>query len=125
MADDRHAHPQGLDLSQEIDGKLEEGYWRSHQVPMSEMRGHPEHVRILGDWMKSYRPAEPFDANGRLIPELEALPPRGPRRMSANPHANGGALLRDLRLPDFCDYGVDVGSGKILVRPREGGRLQS
>ena len=102
--------PKGWTCPKEIDGKREEGYWRSHQVPMSAMRGHPEHVRILENWMKSYRPDELFDASGRLIPELAALPPTGTRRMSANPHANGGSVLHDLRLPDFCDYAVDVPS---------------
>ena len=100
--------PKGWTCPKEIDGKREEGYWRSHQVPMSAMRGHPEHVRILEAWMKSYRPEELFDATGRLVPELLALPPTGSRRMSANPHANGGLLLRDLRMPDFRDYAVDV-----------------
>jgi xylulose-5-phosphate/fructose-6-phosphate phosphoketolase len=75
---------------------------------MSEIRGHPEHVRILEGWMKSYRPEELFDETGRLKPELSAFPPSGTRRMSANPHTNGGALLHDLRLPDFCDYAVEV-----------------
>ena len=102
--------PKGWTCPKEIDGKKEEGYWRSHQVPMSEMRGHPEHVRILETWMKSYRPEELFDDTGRLKSELAALPPQGTRRMSANPHANGGALLRDLRLPNFSDYAVDVPS---------------
>ena len=77
---------------------------------MSEIRGHPEHVRILEDWMKSYRPEELFDATGRLKAELAALAPSGTRRMSANPHTNGGALLHDLRLPDFRDYAVEVSS---------------
>ena len=102
--------PKGWTCPKEIDGKREEGYWRSHQVPMSEMRGHPEHVRILEAWMKSYRPEELFDATGRLAPELLALPPSGDRRMSANPHANGGELLRGLRLPDFRAYAVNVPS---------------
>ena len=102
--------PKGWTCPKEIDGKREEGYWRSHQVPISEMRGHPEHVRILEAWMKSYRPEELFDATGRLAPELLALPPSGERRMSANPHANGGELLRGLRLPDFRAYAVNVPS---------------
>ena len=100
--------PKGWTCPKEIDGKREEGYWRSHQVPMSEMRGNPGHVRILEWWMKSYRPEELFDDNGRLNGELAALSPQGSRRMSANPHANGGLLLRDLRLPNFRDYAVDV-----------------
>ena len=82
--------PKGWTCPKEIDGKREEGYWRSHQVPMSEIRGHPEHVRILEGWMKSYRPEELFDATGRLKAELAALAPSGTRRMSANPHTNGG-----------------------------------
>ncbi len=100
--------PKGWTCPKEIDGRRTEGYWRSHQVPMGEMHNSPEHVRILEAWMKSYRPDELFDDNGRLRPELAALPPGGERRMSANPHANGGLLLRDLRLPDFRDYAVEV-----------------
>jgi len=102
--------PKGWTCPKEIDGKRTEDYWRSHQVPMGEMHSNPEHVRILEDWMKSYRPDELFDDAGRLIPELARLPPEGDRRMSANPHANGGLLLRDLRLPDFRDYAIDVPS---------------
>jgi xylulose-5-phosphate/fructose-6-phosphate phosphoketolase len=100
--------PKGWTCPKEIDGKRTEDYWRSHQVPMGEMHGNPEHVRILERWMQSYRPAELFDARGRLAPELRELAPRGERRMSANPHANGGLLLRDLRLPNFRDYAVEV-----------------
>jgi xylulose-5-phosphate/fructose-6-phosphate phosphoketolase len=107
--------PKGWTCPKEIDGKKEEGYWRSHQVPMSAMRGHPEHVRILETWMKSYRPEELFDETGRLKAELAALPPQGTRRMSANPHANGGQLLRDLRLPDFRDYAVNVPSPGAVI----------
>ena len=102
--------PKGWTCPKEIDGKREEGYWRSHQVPMSAMRGHPEHVHVLETWMKSYHPDELFDANGRLKSELAALAPEGTRRMSANPHANGGQLLHDLKLPNFRDYAVDVSS---------------
>ncbi len=102
--------PKGWTCPKEIDGKRAEDFWRSHQVPMSEMRGHPEHVRVLEGWMKSYRPEELFDGEGGLRPELAGLAPRGERRMSANPHANGGLLMRDLRLPDFRDYAVDVKS---------------
>ena len=109
--------PKGWTCPKEIDGKREEGYWRSHQVPMSEIRGHPEHVRILEGWMKSYRPGELFDATGRLKAELAALAPSGTRRMSANPHTNGGALLRDLRLPDFPDYAVEVPSSGAVTAP--------
>jgi len=100
--------PKGWTCPKQIDGKKTEGYWRSHQVPMGEMHQNPEHVKILEAWMKSYRPGELFDDAGHLKPELADLPPKGERRMSANPHANGGLLLRDLKLPDFRDYAVDV-----------------
>ncbi len=100
--------PKGWTCPKEIDGKRTEDYWRSHQVPVDEMQTNPQHVRILERWMKSYRPEELFDEDGRLRPELAALPPKGERRISANPHANGGLLLRDLRLPDFRDYAVEV-----------------
>jgi xylulose-5-phosphate/fructose-6-phosphate phosphoketolase len=97
--------PKGWTCPREIDGKLCEGYWRSHQVPMGDM-DEPGHIRVLEEWMRSYRPDELFDANGRLEPELAALAPSGERRMSANPHTNGGLLLRELRLPDFRDYAI-------------------
>jgi xylulose-5-phosphate/fructose-6-phosphate phosphoketolase len=100
--------PKGWTGPKEIDGKPVEGTWRSHQVPMSEVRTNDANRAILESWMRSYQPEELFDANGSLIPELAALPPQGRRRMSANPVANGGALLRDLDLPDFRDYAVDV-----------------
>src|SRR4051795_3745046 len=100
--------PKGWTCPKEIDGKRTEGYWRAHQVPMGEMHGNPGHVRALEAWMRSYRPEELFDQAGRLRPELAGLAPEGSRRMSANPHANGGALLRELRLPDFRDYAVQV-----------------
>src|SRR5262249_60248129 len=98
----------GGTCQKEIGGKRAGDYWRSHQVPMGEMHETPAHVRILEEWMKSYNPAELFDGSGRLRPELAALPPRGTRRMSANPHTNGGLLLRELRLPNFRDYAVEV-----------------
>ena len=100
--------PKGWTCPKEIDGRRTEDYWRSHQVPMGEMHDNPAHVRLLEEWMKSYKPEELFDDDGRLKPELAALPPRGLRRMSANPHTNGGVVLRDLRLPDFRDYAVEV-----------------
>ncbi len=99
--------PKGWTCPPVIDGKKCEGYWRAHQVPMGDM-DKPEHLRILEGWMKSYRPAELFGADGGLVPELTALPPVGHRRMSDNPHANGGLLLRDLRLPDFREYAVET-----------------
>jgi xylulose-5-phosphate/fructose-6-phosphate phosphoketolase len=100
--------PKGWTGPHEVDGKQVSGTSRSHQVPMGEMSAHPEHVHILEDWMKSYRPEELFDAAGTLKAELADLAPRGARRMGANPHANGGQLLRELRLPDFRDYAVAV-----------------
>ena len=102
--------PKGWTCPKEIDGKRTEDSWRSHQVPMGEMHENPAHVRLLEEWMQSYRPAELFDEEGRLMPELADLAPRGSRRMSANPHTNGGLLLRELRLPDFRDYAVSVPS---------------
>ena len=101
--------PKGWTCPAEIDGKKCEDYWRAHQVPMSDM-DKPEHVQILEGWMKSYRPEELFDDGGRLRPELAALAPAGHRRMSDNPHANGGLMLHDLKLPDFRDYAVEVPS---------------
>ena len=101
--------PKGWTCPREIDGKQCEDYWRSHQVPMGDM-DKPEHVKILQEWMQSYRPEELFDDGGRLRPEIAALAPTGERRMGANPHANGGAVLKDLRLPDFRDFAVDVTS---------------
>ncbi|HEY1233696.1 MAG TPA: phosphoketolase family protein [Candidatus Binatia bacterium] len=102
--------PKGWTGPKDVDGKRTEGYWRSHQVPMAEMHSNPEHVKLLERWMKSYKPEELFDERGRLRAELAALPPKGARRMSANPHANGGVLLKDLRLPDFREYAVEVPS---------------
>jgi xylulose-5-phosphate/fructose-6-phosphate phosphoketolase len=100
--------PKGWTCPEEIDGKRCEDYWRSHQVPMGEMHENPEHIRILEGWMKSYRPEELFDEKGKFKAELAALAPKGKRRMGANPHANGGLLLRDLTLPDFRKYEVKV-----------------
>ncbi|HEV3255475.1 MAG TPA: phosphoketolase family protein, partial [Gemmataceae bacterium] len=99
--------PKGWTGPKEVDGQKTEGYWRSHQVPITDM-SHPGHVQLLEKWLKSYKPDELFDQAGKLVPELAELPPRGERRMSANPHANGGLLLKDLKLPDFCGYAVDV-----------------
>jgi len=100
--------PKGWTGPHEVDGKLVEGTWRSHQVPLTDLFTKPDHLALLERWMKSYRPEELFDATGRLRSELAALAPTGERRMSANPHTNGGLLLRDLRLPDFRDYAVEV-----------------
>jgi xylulose-5-phosphate/fructose-6-phosphate phosphoketolase len=102
------ASPKGWTGPKMIDGKANEGTFRSHQVPLSDPAKNPEHLRQLENWLRSYRPAELFDEQGRLKPELAALAPSGERRMGANPNANGGALLRDLRMPDFAEYAVDV-----------------
>jgi xylulose-5-phosphate/fructose-6-phosphate phosphoketolase len=100
--------PKGWTGPKKVGGKTVEGYWRAHQVPMADVRDNPENLKLLEKWMKSYRPEELFDADGRLVEELRALAPKGRRRMSANPHANGGQLRRALRLPDFRDYAVPV-----------------
>ena len=100
--------PKGWTGPREVDGLQVEGTWRAHQVPVLGAREDAGHRKILEDWMLSYRPEELFDADGRLLPELRALAPEGERRMSANPHANGGILLADLHLPDFRDYAVTV-----------------
>jgi xylulose-5-phosphate/fructose-6-phosphate phosphoketolase len=100
--------PKGWTGPKEVDGLPVEGTFRAHQVPLSEVRAKPEHLRMLESWMKSYRPEELFDANGRLHSEIASLAPKGDRRMGANPHTNGGLLLRDLELPNFRDYAVDV-----------------
>ncbi len=91
-----------------VDGKKTEGSWRSHQVPLSNLATRPDHLEMLERWLKSYRPEELFDESGAPVPEVADLAPRGARRMGANPHANGGLLLRDLMLPDFRDHAVDV-----------------
>ncbi len=100
--------PKGWTGPKEVDGVQIEGTFRAHQVPLTGFAEDPAHVRLLEDWMRSYRPDELFDERGALAPEISALAPRGARRMSANPHANGGLLLRDLALPDVRDYAVDV-----------------
>jgi xylulose-5-phosphate/fructose-6-phosphate phosphoketolase len=100
--------PKGWTGPKKVDGKKTENFWRSHQVPFAEMASKPSHVKLLERWMKSYKPKELFDREGRLVPELAALAPEGERRMGANPHANGGLLLKDLKMPDFRDYAVNV-----------------
>src|SRR5262249_40367599 len=100
--------PKGWTCPAEIDGKRTQGNRRARQAPLGETHAKPAHVHIVEQRMKSYKPEELFGDAGRLRPELAALPPRGSRRMSANPHTNGGLLLRDLRLPDFRDYAVTV-----------------
>jgi xylulose-5-phosphate/fructose-6-phosphate phosphoketolase len=100
--------PKGWTGPDTVDGVQIEGTFRAHQVPLAEVRTNPAHLAQLQAWMRSYHPEELFDANGSLVAELAALAPRGDRRMSASPHANGGVLLHDLRLPDFRDYAVPV-----------------
>jgi xylulose-5-phosphate/fructose-6-phosphate phosphoketolase len=100
--------PKGWTGPKEVDGHQVEGTFRSHQVPVTDFAQKPEHLKILEDWMRSYRPEELFDEDGALVAELAELAPKGSRRMGANPHANGGILLRDLSMPDFRDYAVDV-----------------
>ncbi|HXI41671.1 MAG TPA: phosphoketolase family protein, partial [Bryobacteraceae bacterium] len=100
--------PKGWTCPKEIDGKPVEGTFRAHQVPVADFVAHPEHLKILEQWMRSYHAEELFDAGGALRPDLAALAPKGDRRMGANPHANGGLLLQDLAMPDFASYAVDV-----------------
>jgi xylulose-5-phosphate/fructose-6-phosphate phosphoketolase len=102
------ASPKGWTGPKIVDGKPNEGTFRSHQVPLSDPAKNPEHLRQLESWLRSYRPEDLFGGDGRLLPELKALAPSGARRMGANPHANGGMLLRDLRMPDFTEHAVDV-----------------
>jgi len=102
------ATPKGWTGPAVVDGKPVEGTWRAHQVPLAEVRTNDSHRAQLEDWLRSYRPAELFDPEGRPLPDITALAPDGPRRMGATPHANGGLLTRDLDLPDFRSYAVDV-----------------
>jgi xylulose-5-phosphate/fructose-6-phosphate phosphoketolase len=100
--------PKGWTGPKIVDGKLIEGTWRAHQVPLSELATNPEHLKMLEAWMKSYKPEELFDQKGKLSFEISQLAPNGDRRMGANPHSNGGCLLCDLKMPNFRDYTVDV-----------------
>ncbi len=107
--------PKGWTGPKEVDGQKTEDCWRSHQVPFAEMATKPEHVKLLEQWMKRYKPEELFDESGALMPELLELAPKGLRRMGANPHANGGLLLKDLNMPDFRDYAVEVSKpGQVM-----------
>ncbi|MBP2704552.1 phosphoketolase family protein [Microbispora sp. RL4-1S] len=117
--------PKGWTGPREVDGLPVEGTWRSHQVPLTEVRSRPDHLELLWEWMWSYRPRELFHQDGRPVPEITRTVPVGGRRMSANPHANGGELLRPLVLPDFRDYAVEVKSpGSAFTEPtRVLGRL--
>jgi xylulose-5-phosphate/fructose-6-phosphate phosphoketolase len=100
--------PKGWTGPKEVDGKKVEGFWRAHQLPVDNIRNNPEHLTILETWMRSYRPETLFDADGCLVPELQALAPTGAHRMGANPHANGGTLKRKLELPDYHAHAVEV-----------------
>lgn len=100
--------PKGWTGPKEVDGHKVEGTWRSHQVPLAKIQENPAHLQQLEAWMRSYKPDELFDSTGKLLPELKDLAPTGNRRMSANPHANGGKLRRSLKMPDFRDYGIEV-----------------
>ncbi|MGY3583109.1 xylulose-5-phosphate/fructose-6-phosphate phosphoketolase [Bradyrhizobium sp. USDA 4341] len=100
--------PKGWTGPKEVDGLKVEGFWRAHQVPIANPRGNPEHLKLLEHWMSTYEPDKLFDSNGRLAPELQALAPAGDRRMGANPHANGGLLKRELKLPDFRAHAVEI-----------------
>jgi xylulose-5-phosphate/fructose-6-phosphate phosphoketolase len=112
--------PKGWTGPKEVDGHKVEGFWRAHQVPLAEVHENPLHLTLLEEWLRSYRPENLFDANGRLLAELRELAPQGMHRMGANPHANGGLLRKALRLPDFRDYAVDIGKpGTTEVGPTQ------
>ena len=113
--------PKGWTGPKVVDGLQIEGTFRAHQVPMLVDPEHPEHVPLLESWMRSYKPEELFDQNGRLIPELADLAPKGDRRMGANPHANGGLLLHDLKMPDFHDHAVHVAAPGAVEGARYAG----
>jgi xylulose-5-phosphate/fructose-6-phosphate phosphoketolase len=117
--------PKGWTGPKMVDGKQIEGTYRAHQVPIAEVKSNPQHIRQLEEWMKSYRPGELFDGEGKLKPELAELAPDGVRRMGANPHANGGLLLKDLIMPNFREYAVDVPKpGKTIAEAtREMGKF--
>lgn len=105
--------PKGWTGPKEVDGLKTEDFWRSHQVPFAKM--DRDHIKLLESWMKSYKPEELFDKKGKLLPEIAALAPKGTRRMGDNPHANGGLLLKDLKMPNFRDYAVEVPKpGQVL-----------
>ena len=107
--------PKGWTGPKVVDGLAIEGSWRSHQIPLMDFGSHPDHLKMLEEWMKSYKPEELFDKEGKLIEELKALAPKGERRMGANPHANGGILLHSLKMPDFANYAVKVEKPGIIL----------
>ena len=107
--------PKGWTGPKEVDGLPTENSFRSHQVPLAELASKPDHLKMLEEWMRSYKPEELFDENGQLTAELADLAPKDERRKGTNPHANGGMLLKDLRSPDFRDYAVDVPKSGTVV----------
>ena len=112
--------PKGWTGPKIVDGHRVEGFWRAHQVPVLDVKTNPQHLQIVETWLKSYKPEELFDAKGTLVPELRALPPTGMRRMSANPHANGGTIRKELLCPDFRNFAVEIQSpGTVEVSPTE------
>jgi xylulose-5-phosphate/fructose-6-phosphate phosphoketolase len=102
--------PKGWTAPREVDGHYLEGFWRAHQIPLGDIATNPGHLKVLEDWLRSYKPEELFDQDGRMLPELKALAPKGQRRMSANPIANGGLLRRPLVMPDFRNFAIEVAS---------------
>ena len=100
--------PKGWTAPRQVDGHYLEGFWRAHQIPISDISTNPSHLTVLESWMRSYKPEELFDEHGRLLADLKSLSPKGNRRMSANPVANGGQLRKPLDMPDFRDSAVDV-----------------
>lgn len=107
--------PKGWTGPKVVDGQKTEDFWRSHQVPFSNIGKNNDHLKLLEDWLKSYKPEELFDKTGKFIPELADLAPKGKRRMGANPHANGGILLRDLRMPDFRNFSIEVPTPGVVI----------
>ena len=107
--------PKGWTAPRQVDEHYLEGFWRAHQIPITDIATNPKHLKVLENWMRSYKPEELFDSEGRLIPELKALAPKGNRRMSANPIANGGLVRKPLDMPDFR---IQRSKSKNPVQPR-------
>lgn len=108
--------PKGWTCPKIVDGEQIEGSWRSHQVPLSQVRSNPKHLKLLEAWLKSYKPQELFDQTGKLLPEIAELAPKGVKRMGSNPHANGGSQLHDLQIPDFRKYAIDIEKPGVIVK---------
>jgi len=107
--------PKGWTAPREVDGHYLEGFWRAHQIPLADVATNPGHLKLLETWLRSYKPENLFDEAGRLLPELKALAPKGPRRMSANPNANGGLIRRALEMPDFRNFAIEVKKPGVTV----------